>query len=188
MILISKTQLTTELERGIWSATNKQGVFGCFEVTIGWFGEERVDYITYDTKGIWRCYEVKVSKSDFYSKAKKTFVGHFNYFVMPKELYEEVKDDVPKHVGVYAGNKCIKKAKKQELLVNEQILKDSLIRSLAREVSKQYKSENPNVIDYMNRQINRLQKESDTYRNYYRELTNKLRIKFGRNWEDQLEQ
>jgi hypothetical protein len=27
------------------------GVFGCFEVTIGFHGRERVDYMTLDTKG-----------------------------------------------------------------------------------------------------------------------------------------
>ncbi|MGK4040832.1 hypothetical protein AB0Y20_00925 [Heyndrickxia oleronia] len=182
MIIIAKTELTIELERQIWGATSKQGVFGCFEVTIGWFGNERVDYITYDTKGIWRCYEVKVSKSDFYSKAKKTFIGHYNYFVLPKDLYDEVKDDIPKHVGVYLGNYCVKKAKKQELKVDEEILKNSLIRSLTREFEKQYKSGNPNVIDYLNRQINRLQKEVDRYKNDYRELTRSLYLKFGRDW------
>ncbi|PLR99534.1 hypothetical protein [Bacillus sp. T33-2] len=187
MINIAKTELTIELERKIWEATNKQGTFGCFEVTIGWFGEERVDYITYDTKGIWRCCEIKVSKADFYSKAKKTFVGHFNYFVMPKELYEEVKEDIPAHVGVYIGNYSIKKAKKQYLTVDEQVLKDSLIRSLSREFSKQYKSGNPNVIDNMNRQINRHQAEAKRYKGYYYELTNKLFRKYGRNWQDIIE-
>lgn len=104
------------------------GTFGCFEVTIGIGGNERCDFITYDTKGIWRCYEIKVSKSDFYSKAKKTFVGHFNYFVMPKELYEEVKDDIDNHIGVHIGSYVIKKPKKQKLSVDEQVLKDSMIR------------------------------------------------------------
>ena len=116
--IIAKTEKTAKLERSIWSATSKQGVFGCFEVTIGWFGKERVDYITYDTKGVWRCYEVKVSLSDFRSKAKKTFCGHYNYYVMPSELYEKVKDEIPSHVGVYVnGHHSAKRAKKQELSV-----------------------------------------------------------------------
>ncbi|MED1863343.1 hypothetical protein P4V41_07725 [Fictibacillus nanhaiensis] len=181
---IAKTDLTTQLERQIYSATSKQGTFGCFEVTIGWFGNERVDYITYDTKGIWRCFEVKVSKSDFYSKAKKTFVGHFNYFVLPdKELYEQVKDDIPKHIGVYIGNWCVKKPKKQELLVDEQVLKDSMIRSLAREFDKQFRSGNPNVVDSLNRQINYERKEKDTYRIRYQEMHNKIYAKYGRDWD-----
>lgn len=50
---MSKTEKTIEMERAIYKATNKMGVFGCFEVTIGWYGKERVDYLTYDTKGLW---------------------------------------------------------------------------------------------------------------------------------------
>ena len=47
-----KTKKTLKLEQDIYNATEKVGVFGCFEVTIGFFGKERVDYMTYDTKGI----------------------------------------------------------------------------------------------------------------------------------------
>lgn len=158
-------------------------MFGCFEVTIGWFGHERVDYITYDTKGIWRCYEIKVSKADFYSKAKKTFVGHFNYFVMPKELYEEVKEDIPNHVGVYTLNSyCLKKAKRQELGVDEEILKNSLIRSLSRETEKTYKSGNPTEMDRMNRRLNYEKKEKERYREMYQNLYREASEKFGTRW------
>ncbi|MGM7720628.1 hypothetical protein [Metabacillus sp. Hm71] len=156
-------------------------------MTIGWFGYERVDYITYDTKGIWRCYEIKVSKSDFYSKAKKTFVGHYNYFVIPKELYEEVKDDIPNHIGVYLGNYCAKRAKKQELTVDEQVLKDSMIRSLSREFQKQYASGDPTAVEILTRRANRHETEAKRYRRDYHELTNKLFRKYGRNWEDIIE-
>lgn len=158
------------MEREIFFATNKQGVFGCFEVTIGWFGNERVDYITYDTKGIWRCYEIKVSVSDFRSKAKKTFCGHFNYYVMPEELYEKVREEIPPHIGVYVGRNLVKRAKKQELGANEQVLKDSLIRSLYREASKVLKSDNPSFVDSMNRQLNHERKEKERYRSRYQEL------------------
>lgn len=174
--------MTVELERNIFSATSKQGVFGCFEVTIGWFGSERVDYITYDTKGVWRCYEIKVSKADFYSKAKKTFVGHFNYYVMPKELYEEVKDDIPNHIGVHDGYHSLKKAKRQELTVDEQVLKNSMIRSLFREFDKVFRSGNPNVIDSLNRQINRERREKEKYRDQYWALFREVQAKYGTRW------
>lgn len=180
---IAKTDLTIQLERQIYNATSKQGVFGCFEVTIGWFGEERVDYMTYDTKGIWRCYEIKVSKSDFYSKSKKTFCGHYNYFVMTKELYEEVKEDIPKHVGVYLGSYCAKKAKKQELTVDEQVLKDSMIRSLSREAGKLFKSESPSFVENsMNRRLNNERKEKERYREQYQSLLREVDEKFGCRW------
>lgn len=114
--------------------------------------------MTYDTKGIWRCYEIKVSKSDFYSKSKKTFIGHYNYFVMPEELYEEVKNDIPNHVGVHTGDRVIKNPKKQELTVDEQILKDSLIRSLSRENEKFIRACDTNYINELKRSISRMEK------------------------------
>lgn len=40
-----KTDLTRQAEKCLWHETNRMGVFGCFEVTIGWSGNERVDYI-----------------------------------------------------------------------------------------------------------------------------------------------
>lgn len=175
MIQISKSEKTIELEKEIWKTTNKQGVFGCFEVTIGWFGKERVDYITYDTKGIWRCYEIKISKADFYSKAHNTFVGHYNYYVMPKEIYEEVKNEIPAHIGVYVnGNKLVKRAKKQPLGVDEQILKDSLIRSLSRENEKFINTCDSDYINRLKRKISQLERQSEDYQNRYINIYNAI--------------
>ncbi|MDA1616266.1 hypothetical protein PDK03_06615 [Bacillus cereus group sp. TH204-1LC] len=126
--------------------------------------------MTYDTKGVWRCYEIKVSLADFRSKAKKTFCGHFNYFVMPKELFEKVKDEIPSHVGVYVNGMCVKKAKKQKLLVEEKVLKDSLIRSLSRESDKLFQSASPSIVSSLRRQLSSTRKELDDYRKRYREL------------------
>jgi hypothetical protein len=180
---LAKTELTIELEKKLYSNTSKQGIFGCFEVTIGWFGKERVDYITYDTKGIWRYYEIKVSKADFHSKANKTFVGHFNYYVMPKELYEEIKDEIPNHIGVHTGSYCIKNAKKQNLSVNENVLKDSLIRSLCRDAGKLYKSKNPNYINNLKNNIAKLEKEKKEWRKNFYDMSRRVREKYGRNWD-----
>jgi hypothetical protein len=176
--------LTLKLERDIWEATHKQGVFCCFEVTIGWFGKERVDYMTYDTKGIFRCYEVKVSKSDFHSKARKTFVGHFNYYVMPEELYEQVKNEIPANIGVYVNGHCYKNPKKQQPTVDIQTLKDSMIRSLSREVEKQIKSGIPHKVDILNRYINKLERDLKMSEKGYRDLRNRVREKYGRHWDD----
>ena len=164
MIKIAKTEKTIQLEKSLYKETKKLGVFGCFEVTIGFNGNERVDYMTYNTQGIFRCYEIKVSKSDFYSKAKKSFVGHFNYYVMPHELYEEVKEDIPKHIGVYTDKhgfvSIVKNPKKQELSVNESTLKDSMIRSLSRENEKFIKTGDTDYINRLNRQIENYRKEA----------------------------
>lgn len=148
-----KTQLTKQAERAVWNNTSKQGTFGCFEVTIGWFGKEIVDYMTYDTKSEVRCYEIKTSKSDFLSKANKTFIGNFNYFVMPCDLYSQLlKEDCltllryinSYGVGVYTFGKggwiCQKKAKRKSIThakTSEVI--ESMLRSTHREVEKFYK-------------------------------------------------
>jgi hypothetical protein len=134
MSVTSEKISTKQLEKDIFYALQKPaGLFICFEVTIGWFGKERVDVLTYSSKGTWRCYELKISKSDFRSKNHNTFVGHFNYYVMPKALYEQVKNEIPAHVGVYTEKGiCAKNAKRQSLKVDEQILKNSMIRSLYR--------------------------------------------------------
>jgi len=175
--------LTLDLERKIYTYTSKLGVFGCFEVTIGWFGDERIDYITYDTKGIWRCYEIKATKDDFYSKSKKTFIGHYNYFVMPKELYEEVKNDIPENIGVIAdGNYSLKKAKKQNLIIDEQVLKNSMIRSLSREAEKLYKSNDPKIIDRFKSRLKKLEKERNEWRDKYYKLLHIGYEKYGYRW------
>lgn len=185
---MAKTKLTLELEKSLYSNTSKTGVFGCFEVTIGFnsYKPERVDYITYDTKGIWRCYEIKVSKSDFHSKANKTFVGHYNYYVMPKELYEEVKEEIPQHIGVHTGSYCIKSAKKQDLVVDEKILKDSLIRSLCRDSEKLYQSENAKYIKQLKNRISKLEKDLKEWKKDCNDIYKKVRNKYGFNWDNDI--
>lgn len=146
------------------------GTFTCFECTIGINGKKRVDYITYSTKHIFRCYEIKISKSDFHSKCKNSFVGHFNYFCLTQELYDMVKDEIPKHIGVYVGGCCVKNAKKQELKVSESILKDSMIRSLCREFQKQYNSGDDSIVSKLNRSASRYKSERNKYKKLYENL------------------
>ena len=155
----------------------------CFEVTIGWFGKERVDCLSYDTNGIWRCYEIKVSKSDFHSKAKKTFCGHYNYYVLTNDLYNEVKDEIPNHIGVYIGGSLVKKAKKQELFVDEQVLKDSMIRSLYRESEKILKSDEPTIVESLKRQLNYQKRLYREYYDKYWDLLRKIQNKYGYEWD-----
>ncbi|RBT47165.1 hypothetical protein, partial [Enterococcus hirae] len=88
-----KTDLTRQAEKCLWHETNRMGVFGCFEVTIGWSGTERVDYITYSTDNTIRCYEIKVSMADLKSKANQTFIGDYNYLVITQDLWEKMQQD-----------------------------------------------------------------------------------------------
>ena len=98
---MSKTRETLELEKLLFRFEGANlGKFACFEVTFGQRGlgqkdtSERVDFVTYENQGnTFRCYEIKVSKSDFMSNAKKTFLGDFNYFVMPRELWDKLNSE-----------------------------------------------------------------------------------------------
>ena len=140
---------TKELEIVAYRHLWKQGTYLCFEVMMPspdgkhyMDNNERVDLISYDTKGIWRFYELKITKSDFHSGCKHTFLGNFNYFIMPYSLWLEVKDEIPKEIGVYTASKesaqlsCVKKAKRQELQVNEHFLKFNFMQALSREYKK----------------------------------------------------
>lgn len=100
----------------------------------------------------WRCYELKVTKADFRSPAKLSFVGDYNYFVLPKELYEAMKQEIPSEIGVllyrpYAEMEdtelltsgtftIVKKAKKTPLKVAQEELTNRFMASLFREVRK----------------------------------------------------
>ena len=45
------------------------------------------------------CFEIKISKTDFHSNHGHNFVGNLNYYVMPYELYKEVRSEVPDDIG-----------------------------------------------------------------------------------------
>ena len=143
---------TFELEQAIFRALTKMGTYICFEVMMPHdagrkgFHNERVDLLTYETRGNWRFYELKISKFDFYSKNKHTFYGDFNYFVMPKDVYEDVKQDIPPDIGVYTAEVwepdgkvycgCAKKAKRRGLSVDDGKLMFAFMQALSREHGK----------------------------------------------------
>ena len=101
---------------------------------------------------------------------------------MTRELYEQVKNEIPKHVGAYVGDQCVKRAKRQELGVDEQILKNSMMRSLYRESEKLIKSETPSVLDSLNRQIRNAKKDAENYKQKYWDLSRKVQEKYGMSW------
>ncbi|MDD3029839.1 MAG: hypothetical protein PHS57_06140 [Alphaproteobacteria bacterium] len=159
---MSKTDVTLDLERRIFLYS--RGQFGCDEVTIGPFGRERVDFITLDFKGNWRCYEIKASKNDYHSKAQITFIGNLNYYVMPGDLYEELKDEIPTHVGVLvpcgqSGLESVKKARRQAIACSETVLYASLIRSLYRTYERVRASDDEPIITSYKRKVAQLENE-----------------------------
>ena len=152
---MSKTQMTLDIEEALYFYGIEHGEVIVEEVSMpdDW---GRVDTLACrtmpDGSHQWRCYEVKVSKGDFRSKAKTSFVGHYNYFVMPNNLYEACVDEIPTYIGVmvYMSYEkdavserlgkgtlnIVKKAKKQKLGVDEGQLMNAFLHSLFREVKK----------------------------------------------------
>ncbi|WP_438727711.1 hypothetical protein [Enterococcus sp. AZ128] len=147
-----KTTLTQEIEKALYYYCIELGGIVVEEVTMP---DEQgiVDTLAcfFKPKATeWRCYELKVTKADFYSKAKLSFIGHYNYFVLTEELYLKVRDDIPNEIGVlvyrpYASVEELpaegtffiaKKPLRTELLVDELALTQRFMASLFREVQK----------------------------------------------------
>lgn len=138
---MAKTKETLSLEKELYKDTRSMAVFGCFEVTIGFWKDrlfsvdQRVDFMTMDTSGTFRAYEIKITKADFHSKCANSFVGHYNYYAMPLALYEQVKDEIPDFVGVWCGS-IVKKPKRVEPSVPVDVLMRSMVRSLSRDADR----------------------------------------------------
>ena len=87
-------------------AHNDTRIYWAREVTFDYSTEHpiRVDYMRFKPvnntvsgieKGDFYCYEVKSSVEDFHSKNGHNFIGEFNYYVMPEDVYEKVKNEIP---------------------------------------------------------------------------------------------
>lgn len=81
------------------------------------------------------CFEIKISKNDFKSTNGHNFVGNFNYYVIPKELYSEIQELVPDDIGVilYHGHGYLKKKKE---CVFKEVTKEDLSRYLYNALKK----------------------------------------------------
>lgn len=95
-------------------------------------------------KGDFYCFEVKSSVNDFHSKNGHNFLGDFNYYVMPENVFNEVKGEIPYNVGVFVPKckshfgdwydlKSVKNARRKDRTrpVSEMLL--MMFRSAARE-------------------------------------------------------
>ncbi len=91
---------------------NDTRVYWAKEVTFnyGTKNQVRVDYMVFKPMnntvsgiehGDFYCYEIKSSIEDFHSKNGHNFIGDYNYYVMPMEIYEKVKKEIPYGIGVY---------------------------------------------------------------------------------------
>lgn len=167
---MSKSNLTLEIENQALEQFSKMGAFICPECSFErvWIKDkpanvllqefhtnpkytqvegkhirtEIVDILELNSQKGWVCYEIKISKSDFHSEAIKSFVGNYNYYLMPEELYKKVQNEIPKEIGVYIyKNKyltLVKKSRKQKLIEGiDGQLNYGMIRALNREREKQ---------------------------------------------------
>ena len=93
---MSKTNLTLEIENALRDRAKRESSRYAFEVPVPGgicdfvttkinFGNHCLPYVT--------CYEIKVSLSDYWnSEHGANFVGDENYYVMPKELLNEIME------------------------------------------------------------------------------------------------
>lgn len=149
--------LSTSVEKYI-NPYNDPRIYWAREVTFDYSTSHciRVDYMKFKPvnntvsgieKGDFYCYEVKSSVEDFHSKNGHNFIGDYNYYVMPEEVFEKVKNQIPYYVGVFVPDgknyrgewydlKSVKKAKRKdrERPVAEMLL--MMFRSAARERGK----------------------------------------------------
>ena len=145
--MMAETELTKQIKRELFYHTNanKQGMYGCYEVTLGGgYGKERVDFMTMDCYDTFRCYEIKVSLSDLNSNCMLSFGGDYNYFVVTDELLDSVKSKINldgkyRNVGIlvfHTNNNCFsveRKSKKCHVPLSDKVdLMHCMIRSLSR--------------------------------------------------------
>ena len=134
-----KTEETLKLEQAIKEKYCTPWQFGIHEVTLGFGGRERADFMTISTNDVVRCFEIKVSMSDLRSKAKLTFCGRYNYLVAPYDVAVEALKILPPEIGVLYGDGLDVLRNPAYMEVSPEMLsviKSSLIRSMAREVRK----------------------------------------------------
>ena len=155
-----KTKETRLLEKALWQYTTNASryVYGAFEVTIGYAssngrGYERADYMTIDNAGTIRSYEIKTSVSDFHSKALLSWIGHYNYLVLTKDLYEKIKNtDSFQHVTWSAGvlvadssswsMSTIVKPRRKQLTIGQSVeIVESIMKASTRDSYKLYARE-----------------------------------------------
>ena len=110
---------------------------------------EIVDMLVWlSNKNIWKCFEIKVSLSDFKSNCAKTFIGNYNYYILPNTLIPQVENLIPKDIGIYSYNveqpqyrwqhriSNYRKSKRKELGCEYSEIYYAMIKSLYRQVDK----------------------------------------------------
>lgn len=121
--------LSKALEKHI-DPYNDPRIYWAKEVTFDYatMNAIRVDYMRFDPKnnsvsgiekGDFYCYEIKSSVADFLSKNGHNFIGDFNYYVMPEDVADSVKNQIHYNVGILVpdelgGLRMLKKARRKD--------------------------------------------------------------------------
>ena len=103
-------ELTNLIEKKI-NPYNDTRIYYAKEVTFDYSGKAiRIDVVQFKPRnnsvggieqGDFYCYEVKSSVEDFNSKHGHNFIGDYNYYVMPADVYYNIETKIPFGVGVY---------------------------------------------------------------------------------------
>lgn len=194
---MAKRNETLEIEKALADMCEEKRLYGCEEITIGFvnagYGNEIVDFMTMDSKGILRCYEIKVTLQDLKSKAKKSWHGHFNYLVVSSDLYRKVsdwKEYLPDGVGLIRaypqkhgsswGLECVHNPKKQQITDDmNTMLKESIVRSMYYKMLKFKDSQSIEKMKKLQQEQRYWEKQYREEQKDFREISRKVR-KFER--------
>lgn len=138
---------TKDIEKIAYDYLWKKGRYMVFEMAVpreiqNKYHRERLDLIAYDSDGTFRGYEIKRNLNDFRSGCAWSWICHYNYFIMPNDLYQKIQDEIPEDIGVwvcYEGYKvmhCVKKPKRKKLLCSKEAMLLAMLQSLSREYKK----------------------------------------------------
>lgn len=154
------TSTLTEMLRHYLNPNNDSRIYIAREVTFdyGRPGQCRVDYMRFVPlnnsvsgieKGDVYCYEIKSCPEDFASSNGHNLIGDYNYYVMPREVYEKVRDSISFTTGVLCPEKgALKAFKKARRTDRDKPIPEILLmmfRSANREIiNRQIKEEREN--------------------------------------------
>ena len=148
------TKLLSELIEKHINPLNDSRIYWAKEVTFDYTTSHavRVDYMQFKPvnttvsgleKGDFYCFEVKSSVDDFHSKHGHNFIGDYNYYVMPEDVYNAVHAEIPYNgVGVYVPTadwrelRIIRKARRRDRDRSLAEMLFMMYRSAAREICK----------------------------------------------------
>lgn len=136
----------------------------------------QVDFLINDDK--FTCFKIVTLKNEL---PKTLNLGHYNYYVMPINLYKEVKRSIPKHIGVLTIDDdrkrfTLTKSPTEHTPTIEElsILNKALNRSLSREMNKYYNLQQKNTVPQLHKKITQLSQDGNRCYEKYKKSSNDL--------------